>query len=387
MIPNQQIWAAVLFYGAAQGLMVSVALLFLRRGRRAANILLSAVVFTATFSVASWFLVATGLMAKVPFMVYGPLFLGTALGPLFYFYTKTLLRPDYKLKILLAVVLIATPDLLRFLDILRRGIYPADLIEMYGNWRQGTEYTFRRFMLIKPTILTSYLLLFLYLAWRQIRLAEATFRDQHADGARRHVAWLKVLNVGLCLFSASVVVFLLNLFIYGKWLVHMEYIESLVRCLIIQSAAFAAFFLPEAFTRNVAELVNGKRRAPIDDATAARYLRALDEYMDTEKPYRIEDLRMADLAKNLSISAHVLSQLINERLQTNFSDYVNKYRVEETQAQMENSDSEYYTLLAIARDAGFNSKTSFYRAFRKHVGMSPSEYRGRLKEAGRAASS
>jgi AraC-like DNA-binding protein len=388
MNDSQQIWAVVLFYGAAQGVVVSAALLILKRGRRAANVLLSAVVFVTTIGVTSWFLAASGLLIRVPFMSYGLLYLGVAIGPLFYFYTQTLLRPNYKPRVYLVLLLALVPDLLRVLDLIRIGNGPESLASFAMAARDGTIHAFPRTPLIKPAVLTGYMLVFLFLSWRQIRRAEAASKDLYSNGARSHVVWLKVLNAGITLFAVTVVLYLLNLVIFGKWAIRMDYVETLVRCLIIQTASVAAFFLPEAFTRNLAEFTNGngRHRAPLDDATAAKYLRALHEHMETDKPYRLEDLRLADVADKLSISPHVLSQLINERLQTNFSDFINRYRVEDTQALIEQTENDCYTLLAIARDCGFNSKTSFYRAFKKHVGMSPSEYRGRLRAAGGTAS-
>jgi AraC-like DNA-binding protein len=59
----------------------------------------------------------------------------------------------------------------------------------------------------------------------------------------------------------------------------------------------------------------------------------------------------------------------------NFFDLVNGYRVREVQQRLEDEESRQFTILAIAFDAGFNSKTSFNTIFKKHTGMTPSEYR------------
>jgi AraC-like DNA-binding protein len=357
--------------------------LFLKRGRRAANVLLSAVVFSTTISVTAWFLVASGLLSRVQFLAYLPVYLGASLGPLFYFYTKTLLNPDYKPRIYLVVALVLLPELARYMELYFAGVDPARLANAL---HEGATITLRRSRLVPPYILTLYLLMFLFLARRQIRRSETTHNNAFSDGASSHLAWLKTLNASLFLFSAVVVVFLLNLLVTLKWVAYLVYAETLIRCSIIQVVAIAAFFLPEAFSQNVAELVNNHRRTPLDDFTATRYLIRLRAYMETEKPYRIEDLRLAGVADELSIPAHVLSQVVNDHLQTNFSDFVNRYRIEEARRQLEDANNDQFTLLAIAREAGFNSKTSFYRAFKKHVGMSPPEYRYRLKETGRVAS-
>jgi AraC-like DNA-binding protein len=125
-----------------------------------------------------------------------------------------------------------------------------------------------------------------------------------------------------------------------------------------------------------------KRRKIVDDSKAEEYLGRLRRYMKTEKPYRNEDLRLPDLAMALSMSPHALSQLLNDHLDTSFPDFINRYRAEEVQKRLEDGESEQYTLLAIANEVGFSSKTSLYRAFKKFFGISPSDYRKQLRESG-----
>jgi len=102
--------------------------------------------------------------------------------------------------------------------------------------------------------------------------------------------------------------------------------------------------------------------------------------METQKPYKNQNLRLADLAEELSMPPHALSQLINEQLSVSFAELVNQYRVEVAKALLEDPDSDKYTLVAIAQHAGFNSKASFNRAFKKHAKMSPSEYRSLYRD-------
>jgi AraC-like DNA-binding protein len=74
------------------------------------------------------------------------------------------------------------------------------------------------------------------------------------------------------------------------------------------------------------------------------------------------------------MSTHNLSQLLNQNLEVSFSDFVNRYRVEYAMRRIDDPSSRDFTLVAIAREAGFSSKTSFNRAFKKVTGKTPSEY-------------
>jgi AraC-like DNA-binding protein len=117
---------------------------------------------------------------------------------------------------------------------------------------------------------------------------------------------------------------------------------------------------------------------------AERYLTRLLRHMETEKPYVDGELTLPKLAERLSIPAPHLSQTINERLQQNFFDFVNTYRVEEAKRRLLDPAKQHYSVLAIAEEVGFNSKSSFNAVFKKHVRMTPSEFRKQRIKTGEA---
>jgi AraC-like DNA-binding protein len=106
-----------------------------------------------------------------------------------------------------------------------------------------------------------------------------------------------------------------------------------------------------------------------------RYLTKLLRLMEEEKPFTDGDLTIQKLAERLSIPAHHLSQTINERLGQTFSDFINSHRVEEAKRRLVDPARKHYSVLAIAEEVGFNSKSSFNVVFKKYVNMTPSEYR------------
>jgi AraC-like DNA-binding protein len=116
-------------------------------------------------------------------------------------------------------------------------------------------------------------------------------------------------------------------------------------------------------------------RSALTPARSDAFLRRLLDVMESEKPYTDGELTLPRLAARLSVSTHHLSQVINERLNQSFSDFVNSYRVEEAKRRLRDPASGHYSLLAIAEDVGFNSKSSFNTAFKKQTGMTPSEFR------------
>jgi AraC-like DNA-binding protein len=99
------------------------------------------------------------------------------------------------------------------------------------------------------------------------------------------------------------------------------------------------------------------------------------QLMENEKVYLQTDLTLQNLADKLEVQSYLLSQAINERLQKNFYDLVNGYRVDEAKRLLLDPKSKNTKVLAVAFDSGFNSKTTFNTVFKKFTGLTPSEFR------------
>ncbi len=104
------------------------------------------------------------------------------------------------------------------------------------------------------------------------------------------------------------------------------------------------------------------------------YLDQLLEFMEQEKPYRQSNITIQELADSVQIPKHHLSQVINDRLGKNFYDFINQYRVAEAQLLLVDPKYRHLTNLAVAEEAGFNSKATFNAVFKKQTGQTPSEY-------------
>ena len=99
----------------------------------------------------------------------------------------------------------------------------------------------------------------------------------------------------------------------------------------------------------------------------------VDDWMLKEKSYLNSQLSLPQLAEAIGVSVNYISQTINEQAQQNFFDYVNSYRVREASARLKRDEKQNILELGLA--SGFNSKSAFYTAFRKHTGMTPGEFR------------
>ncbi|MGA0559309.1 helix-turn-helix domain-containing protein [Larkinella sp. VNQ87] len=122
------------------------------------------------------------------------------------------------------------------------------------------------------------------------------------------------------------------------------------------------------------------RSASLPDARKQQLKQRLFESMKVGKAYRNCDLTLPELAAHLATTTNILSELINNELGQNFYDFVNSYRVEECKALMLDPKYDRYTLLALAFEAGFNSKSTFHKAFKDSTGQSPGQYRKEMRK-------
>lgn len=116
------------------------------------------------------------------------------------------------------------------------------------------------------------------------------------------------------------------------------------------------------------------QRSGLRQKDVADYVNKIRKYMVIEKPYLDRELTIYDLSGQLKIPRHILSEVINEHMGKNFYNLVNEYRVNEVKERMKSDDMRQLTILAIAYDSGFNSKSSFNTIFKEKTGQTPSEY-------------
>jgi AraC-like DNA-binding protein len=99
----------------------------------------------------------------------------------------------------------------------------------------------------------------------------------------------------------------------------------------------------------------------------------LAEFMIDEELFRDSDISLSAVAERLSITPHQLSQMLNERMNTGFWDFVNRYRIEEAKELLR--DNPEANIISVCFQVGFNSKSSFNSAFKKMTGMTPREFK------------
>ncbi|WP_372771915.1 two-component regulator propeller domain-containing protein [Mangrovibacterium sp.] len=172
--------------------------------------------------------------------------------------------------------------------------------------------------------------------------------------------------------------------------IHRSFTRSVFFYLIIFGCALVGGFVLVRYIK----MLQGKLKQKVDlPQKAPKYkgsriaksqsdiiVAELKRYMENDKPYLNADLKLADLANEINHPMNDISQVLNQDLNQSFSDFVNRYRVEEVIRRMEDKAYEKFTFVAIAQQCGFNSKTSFYRIFKNETGKTPADYLKSLVE-------
>ncbi len=108
---------------------------------------------------------------------------------------------------------------------------------------------------------------------------------------------------------------------------------------------------------------------------ADSYFKKLEYLVQIEKAYRNPNLSLSSMAEMLDISACYLSSMLNATIKRSFIDYINEYRVTDVKKNLRKREYEHYTIVSVGLEAGFNSKSAFYKAFKKHTGITPTQFR------------
>ena len=353
-----------------QAVLLGVVILTATRTRRAENRLLATLVLTIGTMIALSLVPRSPLAARVPHLIRVNHPLDFLPGPLFYLYVRTLTERSRLRRRDLLHALPAIACLLYLLPYYARSaeFKLADMQSArYDNW-----YFLRAAAAI--LIATPYVALGIVRAVRYVR----RHRDTGANPDR--LRQLEFLCAGFAVLLAIAA---------GRYLVDVSFpaympftnqLLPLAATTMLCGMAYVGLRDSAALAGEAAQMTPPPRKYETSSLTGDRADRALTTLMhalDVEKVYLDPHLGLSGLAARIGIPAPHLSQIINQRLNQNFPDLINSYRVAEARRRLVDPECRHYSILAIAEDAGFRSKSSFNEVFKKLTGTTPSEFRTR----------
>jgi AraC-like DNA-binding protein len=355
--------------GAFQGLLLALALLTLKRGNKIANRLLAAFVFGASVVIFGGVMRSQNYIFDLPHLsrVHDPFsFLA---GPLLYLYLKTLIEKP---------AAFARKNFLHFLPFAACIVYlipyfvqnTADKLQ--GMHAEYDEPGLGEWYYVRSALLIAQFLVYLFaIVWMLVKYSGQVKAKKIAlDKAVYFQIKFLVISTAL-LWIIGVLRYTLDP------TPKSNLVTLLGAAVVVYGLGYICLIKPEVVRQEeetpspAAKYENSTLSSP----RAERYLKKLLELMESEKLYTDCELSLQKVATRLSIAPHHLSQIINERLNQSFSDFINFYRVEEVKKNLLDPSKKHYSILALAEDSGFNSKSSFNSVFKKYTNSTPSEFR------------
>jgi AraC-like DNA-binding protein len=361
----------IILMGIVQGVFIGLLLSARKSGNRKANRILSILFFNFSVSILYYYFHSTGLFYIYPHLLKTTFPTTFLYGPLLYFYTKTLTNPSLKWNknyllhsIPFIMVLISNipfyiqDSAAKLSSYMQEGIIKSDL---------DTIQSMAQVIHISVYIVFAYLL---------IKKHELSIKDSLSVIDKVNLRWLKA-SLWYFFIIFFVIVLHLILIYFGVDLSAIYYITVPVLVTIfIFVLGYNGLKQTEIVIQPEEKNIEKKyERSSLSDVKSEEYLRILLDLMKTEKPYLDNDITLQKLSEKSGISPHNLSQILNERLGQNFYDFINKYRIEEAQKLLLNPSKNHYTILGIAIESGFNSKSTFNTCFKKYTGLTPSSFK------------
>ena len=371
-------------------------ILISKRGKTEADQILALWLVIIGLHLTSFYLFITGKNLSFPFLLGLEIPFPLLHGPLLYLYTESVTNQRSKKRVR---ILHFVPFFLSYLLFMPFILSPPEekiLVYQY----EGLGYEALTTVSIVAIIISG--IVYVALSLRLLAKHKRMIRNQFSYAEKINLAWLQYLIYGIAVIwlvvifggdsatYSTVVAFVILLGFFG-----IKQVGIFTQRSVSQSESKESLKIEtppptskppadSSTNTNIDTLVIEESRkskylkSSLNTTSAENIHRVLTELMREKKPFTNPELTLAELAEAINVNRNNLSQVINTYEQKNFYDYINLRRVEEFKRIASLPENQRYTLLGLANDCGFNSKTSFNRNFKNATGLSPSEY---LKQA------
>lgn len=216
-----------------------------------------------------------------------------------------------------------------------------------------------------------------------LRKYKTVYLENYSNANYAIYKWLFQITVFSCIAHSFVILrWYLHNSLYQQYTININIIISICVLLITVFFVLKALYQPELFTginMNLKpiklSLEKNVTKTNKKSTSENSHLKKLTSIMEQEKPYLDFELTLQKLAIQTDIPEKELSLLINHHLNKHFFDFINEYRINDAQKLLKDPTKKQLTVLEILYEVGFNSKSSFYTAFKKATNQTPTAYR------------
>jgi len=349
-------------------------LLFSKSKNTTADRFLASLLFIVALWNASLLILVLGIYQYAAGIIWVPLTFTLALGPCFYFYTWHLTNVELTQK----------PQIwLHFIPVIFEIL--LFLYEVFQGLPLGVGYFDTPAYLIFDPIINALaifsLIVYSVFSRKRIQHYHRWVEDNFSHYHRYNLNWLlRLSTIFLIVLTLWLGYFCIDYFLFDYQLSIFEYYPFHLSLAIIsiwlsvEAFSKSEILYPEKTKQNEN---NHKSNTELDIEIVEK-AKWLKQQIERDLLYLDPELSLKSLAETINLNSNFVSKIINDGLNQTFSDCINEYRVNAVMKKLSDSTSKNTTFLAIAFDCGFNSKTTFNRVFKKHVGVTPLQFKNNL---------
>ena len=364
--------------GIAQGLTVSI-LLFKKTSSGSQNTILGLLLIG--FILVSFKILLHTLDLWDSFLAYFPLAIDLSIPPLIYIYTLSLTVYGFRLR---------RKHLLHFIPFIVFQVYSVvvyikvlGLIELSNKDLLVDVLLYDSIKQIEDYLMLISVVCYIYLSITKL----ATYRDwlnsEISNASFTGYSWLRKFLVASIILAALLTLnFVLDWFFdfNENRFIHWK-IFYILLSINIYYLGITGYRQPRLrISGYPTQDIDNRRVKKMDKEKSNEIVQLLGATLTKERIYRDPDLTLSKLARNLNVDKGRLSYVINQNFAKNFRELINDHRIEEVINRLQNEELGTISLAGLAYECGFNSESTFYRVFKKKMGMSPKEYLSVVKK-------
>jgi AraC-like DNA-binding protein len=293
------------------------------------------------------------------------------IGSTILLYTEKVLFDEKRQRLSLHIIV---PGIVFFGHIALFFIVPD---EMTGNWFKNLSYFHKVYSSVISIAAFIYNIVLILITYSRIIKYKKGFKENFSNDVTNTTSWLVsfvLFNIGIFIIIGFVIAYC----IIQNIGIPFTIVEDIILLFIFLFFIYYLITKPEMLPMERRGLVKSDKKyanVNLPDRTRRQYVEKLEGYMMNNQAFLDENISVPQISKVLNIPRHHLSMTINIEFKQNFYSYVNCHRIKYAENLLKDPVKREESILMIAFSSGFQSKTSFNKAFKSLNRMTPSEYR------------
>ncbi|PLX20450.1 MAG: hypothetical protein C0597_04155 [Marinilabiliales bacterium] len=377
--------------GIAQAIFFSY-LLLIKKGNKPANRLLAFLLVSISFSLLLQYLYVTNHIEQAPHLIGLDSTFPFIYAPLIFLYAKFVTSQKSTFKITDSIHLIPFTVFLVYIFLsfyLKSGSYKYEYLQNLFKGNVPLDLTIVNYLKIIQAVI------YVILTLKVIITHQNRIKHIFSNLEKKTLTWLKILTISIAgVYFIQFIVLLLISFKLDWHFQEISLLANVSEVLFVYILAFFGIMQPQIYKTNdqistnkvdIKSILNKPEEksitikqkyagSPLSTKASKEMFLKLKAFMEKEKPYLESQITIHQIAEKIGVNTKYLSQVINEHVDLNFFNFINQYRIEEVKQKLTNEKYSHLSILGIALDCGFNSKSSFNSVFKKLTGQTPSSY-------------